>query len=274
MLLVLASAVLHALWNALLKRAHDQESMSLGILAISLLAPAGLLPWIHGPLFPVPAALAWAVAAGVGEGCYFLALARTLRNAPLGWSYAWMRGLALVLVWPVSLLGLGETLRPLAAGSVGVVCLGLACMGLVAGRGHGRRGIAWAVATAGCIAVYTLCYKVSLRHGANPVALFATSMLVALPIQVGMRLQHQGRAALRRPGQPLPTLLAGTLCAASFLLYLKALSLEGAGVMTTLRNTSIVFTLVLSWAMGEAPAARQWAGALLVAAGAAGLAWP
>jgi drug/metabolite transporter (DMT)-like permease len=142
--------------------------------------------------------------------------------------------------------------------------------------GAGRRGILWAGATALAIAGYTLCYKASLAHGAQPVALFAVSMLVALPTQLAVRLRRQGAAALarsRQPGLGL-TVLAGLLCAASFLLYLKAMAVQGAGVVTTLRNTAIVFAVGFSWALGEQPPARQWGGALLVAAGAVGLAWP
>lgn len=275
MLLVLASAGLHALWNALLKRARDIQSASVGILGFSVLATGCLLPWIPGPILPGPGAWGWALAAGVGEGCYFVALSRALQTAPLGWSYAWMRGLAMLLVWPASILLMGEPLRPVSVLAVALVCLGLGLMGLASARGQGPRGLAWAAATGVCIAGYTLCYKAALIHGAHPAGLFETAMLVALPVQAGVRIQRQGlRRGLRLPTQWALVALAGTLCAASFLLYLKALSLEGAGAMATLRNTSIVFAVLLSQAMGERPTARQWLGAGLVAAGAAGLAWP
>ena len=274
MLLVLASALLHALWNAVLKQARDIQAASAGVLLVSILATAALLPWVPGPVFPGPRALGWALAAGIGEGCYFVTLSRALRSAPLGWSYAWMRGLAMLLVWPVSILLLGEPIQPLAALSVAVVCLGLGCMGLVSARGQGPRGIRWAVVTGVFIAGYTLCYKAALVHGAHPAGLYGMAMLVALPIQVGVRIQRQGwRTGLRPPDQWGLAALAGILCAASFLFYLKALALEGAGIMATLRNTSIVFAVLLSRALGERPSPRQWAGAALVAAGAAGLAW-
>ena len=271
MILVLASACLHALWNAMLKRARNIQTASVGILAVSVLITAGMVPWIRGPVFPGLRPLLWAVAAGLGEGCYFVALSRALRAAPLGWSYAWMRGLGMLLVWPVSLLCLGETLRPLSAVSVAVVCLGLAVMGLVSARGQGSRAFRWAAATGVCIAGYTLCYKAALAGGAHPMGLYGLAMLVALPIQAGITYRRQ-RFAL--PGQWLLVATAGILCAASFLLYLQAMALEGAGVMATLRNTSIVFAVLFSRAIGERPTARQWAGAALLTAGAAGLAWP
>jgi|GEM_PF-4726447 len=140
--LVLTSALLHALWNALLKRAADIEAASLGILAISFLATGAVSALLPGPAFPTGASLAWGLGAGVFEGLYFLALARALGTSPLGWSYTWMRGGSLLVVWPVSLLLLGESLRLTSALAVGAVGLGLAFMGLVPGRGadRGRRG--------------------------------------------------------------------------------------------------------------------------------------
>ena len=275
MTLVLASAGLHALWTALLKRARNLHTTSVGILGVSVLVSGALLPWTHGPAFPGPRALAWALAAGIGEGCYFLVLSRALQAAPLAWSYAWMRAVAMLLVWPVSVLLLGEQIHLVPAVSVGVVVLGLGAMGLVGVPGKGLRAFLWAGITGVLIGGYTLCYKAALAGGANPVALYALAMLVALPVQIGIRIHRQGfRAGTLLPDQWGLVGLAGLLCTASFLLYLKALSLEGAGAMATLRNTSIVFAVLISRAMGERPTPRQWLGAALVTAGAAGLAWP
>ena len=45
----------------------------------------------------------------------------------------------------------------------------------------------------------------------------------------------------------------GLLAAASFLIFLFALQRAGAGAVFTLRNTSIVFAQLFSWALGERP---------------------
>lgn len=272
--LVLGSALLHAFWNALLKRAQDRESASAGILTVALALTAGAVPFLPGPVFPDRPALLWGLAAGVWEAGYFLALVGALERAPLGWSYTWMRGGAVLLVWPLSVLLLGEPMGPFSALCVAAVCLGLLFMGLVANPGQGAGALLWAAAAGLCIAGFTLCYKVALGHGAHPVALFATSMAVSLPIQLAVRSRRRGlRAALTLPGQPVLVLVAGALCTLSFLMYLQALAFEGAGAVATLRNSSVVFALVFSWALGENPSPRQWLGAALVAAGAAGLAW-
>jgi drug/metabolite transporter (DMT)-like permease len=274
LVLVLVSACLHALWNALLKRARNLQTTSLGILGVSVLITGCLVPWTAGKVFPTATALLWALGAGLGEGCYFFGLARALRAAPLGWSYSWMRGVGMLLVWPVSVLCLGEPISALSALAVTVVCLGLLVMGMESGRGQGFGAFFWAGATGVCIAGYTLCYKAALAHGAHPVGLYGLAMLVAMPVQIGLTARRHGRAVALLPDQWGLVLAAGVLCAGSFLFYLQALTLAGAGVMATLRNTAIVFAVLFSRAIGERPTARQWAGAALITAGAVGLAWP
>ena len=273
--LVLTSALLHALWNALLKKASNIEAASVGILAISFLATAAISPFLPGRAFPSGTSLAWGLGAGVFEGLYFLALARALKTSPLGWSYTWMRGGSLLLVWPVSVLLLGESLRLSSALAVGVVGAGLGFMGLAPGRGAGRGSLAWAAAVGAAIAGYTLCYKLSLARGAQAIPLYAASMAVSLPVQVLARGLARGfpRSDFVSSQRAL-VLGAGLLCTAGFLLYLQALAMGGAGLVATLRNTSVVFAVLFSRALGERPTSRQWAGACLVAAGAAGLAWP
>jgi drug/metabolite transporter (DMT)-like permease len=273
--LVLASAFLHAAWNALLKRSLNLEAMTLGILVVALAITGAAVPFVPGPAFPHRIALVWALGSGCCEGLYFLALSRALARASLGWSYTWMRGGSILLVWPISLLFLGESLHAASAAAVGVVCAGLVLMGLTSEKGAGRGGLGWALVVALAIAGYTLCYKVSLGLGAQAIPLFATSMAVSLPVQLLVLATRRGltRERLVTPQWGL-AMAGGILCAASFVLYLQSLSLGGAGAMATLRNTSVVFALMLSWFQGDRPTARQWAGALLVAAGAAGLAWP
>lgn len=269
--LVLVSALLHAAWNALLRRSPERDTASLAIPALSFLLTAGACPFLPGPAFATGASLAWGAAAGIFEGLYFLALARALARAPLGWSYTWMRGGALLLVWPLSLAFLGERLRVVPALSVALVGAGLALMGAAPERA-GRRSLAWAATAGAAIAGYTLCYKLSLDGGARPLPLFALSMAVSLPIQAALRLLGPARAGgrVKRPGL---ILAAGILSTASFLLYLQALAWAGAGAVTTLRNTSIVFAVIGSALLGERPPVRHWAGACLVALGAAGMAW-
>lgn len=267
--LVLLSAALHAGWNALLKRDADPRDAALAVVAVAAAAALLAAPLFPGRAFPAPSGAAWSAAAGAFETAYFWTLARALAGAPLGVAYPVARGGALVLLWPVSVLWLGERAGLAAAGGAALVCAGIAAAAFDGRRAPGR-GAAWAVACAATIAAYTLCYKQALRTGADAAAVTALSLGVALAASAAARGRPGVRAALARVrARPAGLVAAGLAAAGSFVLFLLAMRLTGAAAASTLRNVSIVFAQVLALALGEHPPRRQWLGAAAIVAGAA-----
>ena len=124
--LVLASAFLHAAWNAILKKDPAPRAAAVAVLACAALVSAAAVPFFPGRAFPGPEGLAWSAAAGLLEAAYFWTLALALANAPLGIAYALARGGALVAVWPVSVLWLGERVTLAGGAGAALICLGLA----------------------------------------------------------------------------------------------------------------------------------------------------
>jgi uncharacterized membrane protein len=268
---LLASAFLHALWNALLKRERDPQRSVAGVLAVALVLAAAAAVTAPAPAFRTGAAFAWAALAGVFEGVYFVTLAAALARADYGTVYTVARGGAMVLVWPASPLFLGEPVSARGALGAAVVAGGLALVATVRGRPRvARAGLAFALACAGGIAGYHLCYDRALAAGARPSPLFAVALAIALPFVAGS-LRARGPLAGSRPTprELLRWTIAGVLCTASFLLFLSGLAASGAAVALTLRNTSVVFAQGLSFALGERPRPAQVIGAVLVAVGAA-----
>jgi drug/metabolite transporter (DMT)-like permease len=273
--LIVASALLHALWNAALKRQHDPEGASVAVLAVAALAAFGALPLSAGPAFPGGSGLAWSLAAGLCEGGYFITLGLAFRAAPLGIVYTVARGGALVAVWPASVLWMGEVLTPRLAIGTGLLLAGLGLVGLDRRGRASLQGLLWALLCAIFIAGYHLAYKCALETGAAPVGVFATALAVALPVNVA----RLGLGELRRPvaalrDSPLLVVAAGLLCTASFLVFLSALARGGAGAAVTLRNTSVLFALLLAWLLGERPGRPQVVGTVSVALGAVVMGWP
>jgi drug/metabolite transporter (DMT)-like permease len=273
--LVLSSALLHALWNALLKREADISTATVCVLTVSLVSSALLVPWFPGPRFPTRESLLWGLGSGVFEGIYFLTLAMALLRAPLGFAYTVARGTAIALVFPISVLLLGEHLTWLSGLGVVVLYAGLIAVGLSREQQAGRQGLLWSCVCGGCVAGYHLCYKQALQAGALAPALFTLSLSVALPIN----LLHHGRGAPQRVlralrDNPRRLILAGVACTASFTVFLYALALAGAGAVLTLRNTSVIFAQLLSLSIGERLRAPQVIGALLIGVGAALIGWP
>jgi drug/metabolite transporter (DMT)-like permease len=273
--LIVGSAFLHALWNALLKRQRDPEGAAIVILAVAVLLAVATLPLASGPAFPSRSGLGWALAAGVCEGGYFVTLALAFRGAPLGVVYTIARGGALAAVWPISALWLGEAVTARSAAGAATLAAGLVLVGLDRGGRASPRGVLWAVLCAAFIAGYLLCYKCALATGAAPAGVFTASLAVALPVNVarlGRSAADRSLAALR--ASPLALAAAGVLCSASFLVFLAALARGGVGAAATLRNTSVLFALLLAWAIGERPGRPQVLGTVGVALGAVLIGWP
>lgn len=275
-LLVLLSALLHAGWNALVKREREPQTATLGVLLLAAVIAVAISLLTHQGL-GTPSGHLFTVASGLCEAGYVFCLARALHRGSLGRMYAIARGGALVLVWPASLLWLGEHATLLALSGAGLVTLGLLLSGAGArlpANGDKAGALGWAVAAAVCIAAYSLSYKRALMGGAGPSALFATSIGIALTFN--LLLAGRGRGAIFRfIGDRLGiALLGGIFACASFALFLFCLEHGGAGALVTLRNTSIVFAQGLALLIGERPSRAQLSASVVIAAGAVLLSWP
>lgn len=266
LLAILLSAALHATWNGLLKSCRDPEAA--GALLVFGAAALSLLAGLAVGELAVPTT-AWPLVATTGliEGVYFVTLGRALQWLPLGSAYGISRGVGLLVLWPASVLWFGEGVD--AASATGAVLLSLGLLVLIAGV-PSRLGLVYALTCALSISAYPLAYKRALLAGVAPFALFGLSLTVALPLQVvglgstrTLRLQTAWREHHR-------TILGGALfCAASFLLFLYALRMTGAGRITALRNLSVLFAALWAWRAGEPMTGRAMASALAIAAGAA-----
>jgi drug/metabolite transporter (DMT)-like permease len=267
-ILLFASALLHASWNAVLKREHDPQLGMLGVLVSGLaFSTACAVAW-PGVGFQTRAAVAWAVGAGVFEGFYFATLSLALARATYGAVYAIARGGALVVVWPAAAWLLSEPFTARSASGAALVAVGVVLVAVSSREHSSPRGVAFAMACAGSIAGYHLCYSRALSQGAGHAPLFALALAVALPfaflsVRSGLVLHApRGRDLWRWSA-------AGAVLTASFLLFLAGLARSGAGTALTLRNTSVVFAQLLAVMMGEAMPLRQLSGAVLVVVGAA-----
>ncbi len=269
--LVLVSAALHALWNALIKRERDVRAATLAVLtiAVALSATAALL---QRSWFPSTAALACALASGVCEAGYFATLSRSLEVAPLGHYYPIARGGALLIVWPVSVIWLGERAASSSLAGAVLVTVGLFAIGLAHRQESGgdwrRNGLGWALASAVFIASYNLLYKEAVALGSEPATLFTMSISIALVLNVTVLGNQRKNIIAVLSRSPAAMIAAGVLCCLSFWIFLFCLGRGGAGAMVTLRNSSVLFAQGCSWWLGERLGAVQIGGAIAIAAGA------
>ncbi|MHB2015670.1 MAG: EamA family transporter [Candidatus Xenobia bacterium] len=258
-LLVLASALLHAGWNALLKRHAEPEQAALGVSLSCAITVFVMAFAIHGTHHWIGPGTRWALTAGCFETAYFWALGRAMAGSPMSLVYTCARGGAVLLIWPLSIAVTGESVTLLMAGGAGLVCLGIALTQRLP-AGQSQAGLPAALLAAALIAANHVCYKQAEAAGLPPSNAFAISMAVMLLLSL---TRYRMRMMADRT-----MVVAGIGAALSFMLALWAMSSSGPGAVLSLRNLSIPFGMVLSTVIGERPGPRQWVGAGIIAAGA------
>jgi drug/metabolite transporter (DMT)-like permease len=274
-LLVIGSALAHASWNAILKRCREPEHAVVGMMFVAAITGVLFAAILRMPM-PTARSTAWCLTAGILEAGYFVTLARALSRAPLGSVYTVVRGGALVVVWPVSVLALGEQLTVSRAFGTALVVFGLAATGAsdrLAARPEGAPSKAWSgllVASLCAVFVsgYHLAYKLALSTGGRPEAVVSISLSTASILNVSLLGGRRRLALAAFRAQPIRIAIGGVLASVGFLVFLSAMKDAGAGVILTLRNTSILFAQVLAFALGERPRRLNVIGAVLVTLGA------
>ena len=262
LLLALAAALLHALWNLILAGAKDSQAAAAVALPISVLAfaPAAVVMWdVDGEAAP------YIAASSALHLAYFGLLTAAYRRAELSLVYPLSRGLAPVLVLAVTASALSQT--PSAAQAAGVF---LVAAGVVLVPGLGRPtdavGLALALAIGACIAAYTLVDKVGMQHAA-PVPYLEFVLLPGAAIYVAALATIKGRRPLAAEVR-LSTAAAGVAMFAAYALVLAALALAPAAPVAAVRETSVVIaTALAAKTLREQVTRFRLLGAVLVAGG-------
>ena len=271
--LVVCAAVLHAIWNALAKRAENQfvflwSSVSL---ATVLLLPLGLLrlPSDGTPIAGLP----FVVASIAIHALYFWALGRSYRHGEFSRVYPMARGLGVALVPLIALPVFGERLSWLGSLGVGLVVLGIAGLSfrssaMCSSPAQGSlAGTAWALVTGVTIAGYSLVDKagVARLHPMPYIALIGLGLSILLaPLVLADRsaLSREWRLNWRT------ILVASAMNLTSYLLVLFAFRLSKVGYVVAARELSILFSAFIgSFWLREGRLAPRLAGATVVLAG-------
>lgn len=264
--LALTAAFVHALWNILLARARDIEaSTAVALITAELVfAPVVVFTWdVHRAVWP------FLVASGLLQLTYFALLATAYRLVPLSVVYPVARGGAPVLVLLIGAVALG---RATSWTQIAAVVLVVAGILLVRGlRDADPRGVAFGVAIASCIAVYTLVDKQGVRH-AEPISYLELSMLGPAALYAGAVIRVKGLAAVRGAVGPA-SILAGICTFGAYALVLAALQRASAASVAAVRETSVVIAALLAAVvLREKVTVPRLGGAVLVAGGVALLA--
>jgi drug/metabolite transporter (DMT)-like permease len=267
LLLALAAAFAHALWNVLLARARDPQAATAVALLVSVavFAPVAALTWeleaAAWPYLAVTSAL---------QLLYFVLLVAAYRRAELSVVYPVARGLAPVLVLAASVALLGTATSALQVGGVLLVGTGVLLI-----RGLRRPAQAAGVLLGGSIAcviaAYTLLDNSGIQY-AGPITYLEVSMIPCALVYGAAVGRLQGPASLRRELNH-STVIAGVATFTAYALVLAALERAPAASVAAVRETSILIaTGLAALLLRERVSPGRLAGAVLIVGGVALLA--
>ena len=263
LLLALAAAFVHALWNLLLARARDPEAATAVALVVSVLvfAPVSLFAWgLEREVWPY-----LVVTSGL-QLLYFALLITGYRRAEVSVVYPVARGVAptLVLLAGIVVLGYGTS----AAQAAGVVLVGLGVLAIRGVRGDAT-GVVFGLAIAAVIASYTLVDKRGLDY-ATPIAYLEISMIAPAVLYAGWVARLRGGTVALRSELNRSSVVAGIATFTAYALVLAALERASAASVAAVRETSVVIaTLLAAVVLKEHVTPARLTGAILVACGVA-----
>ena len=245
MIVVLLAALLHASWNFMVKRTEDKHlSMTAVVLGH---APFALLALICSPL-PDIAALPYILAGALLHAGYQLFLLASYRIGDLTQVYPLARGAAPLIVACVSMTFLGVRLSLIELSAVGAIAAGIMSLTMVRTSDglHNGKAAFLALSTGGFIASYSLVDGLGARvAGTAPGFYGCLSLINALVFMVVMRFMRPGVVTdvIRR--QWRLALTGGGASFAAYAMVTWAFTLAPIALVTALRETSIVFALLL-----------------------------
>lgn len=242
---VLGAAALHALWNMLVKRGQDPV---LSMVMVTGGAAALAFPVVL--LLPLPRPESWPYLAGSAllQVTYFSVLAQTYRVADMGLVYPIMRGTApLLVVIGGLILTSDHGIRDDLPGIL-VISLGVLMMAFGRHRGSANRlGIALALLTSGIIAGYTVVDGLGVRLAGNAASYTLwLSLLTGCPLVVWALFARWRAFPAYVVTNWSVAVIGGAGTMVSYGLALWAMTLAPVAMVAALRETSIVFAVLLS----------------------------
>jgi drug/metabolite transporter (DMT)-like permease len=266
-LAVLAAALAHASWNAMIK---SSKNPLLDMTIVTFLAGVAVVPLL--PFVTPPERASWPYLAGsvVLHIGYYFAVVGAYRTGDLSHGYPIMRGLAPLLTSVCAIAWIGETPRPLVWVGILLISGGVLSLGLAGFHWRDSRdSTRWALANAVIIAGYTLVDAAGVRLSGSPAGYVLWLFLLdALPFPLIILLwkKHELIAYGRRFW--IRGFVGGVLSSGAYGVALWAMTRAPVAAVAALRETSVIFAaLIGAWLLKEGHVQRRLAGAAVVAAG-------
>ncbi len=282
-ILVILSAMLHVLWNTLIKTCTDKASFAL---LTSLAGSLILLPififcrlWDPGPLGLE--VWLWAALSGIFEAFYVIFLFGAYGRADLSVIYPLSRGVAPMITMLLGGVLVGDAVTLPQGLIIGIICIGVSAIGYSAHTTDKKQsawpGIYFAIATGCMIAGYHLVDRkaMSIPHPPNPI-----EYLFLMHLFLGLFITTFVTIALK-PGKQIlaewylnrkSVLIVGFCTPLAYFLIILALRYGNVTHVAAGRNIGIVISLLVGRLFLKETVGRyRVIGAVLITFGVAAL---
>jgi drug/metabolite transporter (DMT)-like permease len=265
---VLFGALLHAIWNALIKAQPDRFGAAM-LVAIG----AGMIGVPAILYFPAPPTEAWPyiVASSVIHVGYFALVGFAYRHADLGVAYPLTRGSAPLVTAILAYLLIGEALPWNGWLAISCIALGIVALSTDALM---RGGLTWAtgaaaILNAGVIVLYTLIDGLGARVMQNGVAYGAWMVAGTGFLFLIFMLAFRRETLTNNPRRRWPLALAcGVLVLGSYGIALWAMTRAPIGLVASLRETSVLIAAILGAVAFKEPfGPKRWLALALIVGG-------
>jgi drug/metabolite transporter (DMT)-like permease len=264
--MMLVAGVMHASWHSLVKHGGDQTFVLAGMGLVAAAIASCALPFVAFPSAPVWGVIAISTALHV---CYKLALSRSYSFGDLGQAYPLARGLVPLFSTAFGFVLLNQVPSQLQIAGVAMVSLGLMWLATHSiYRGTDRRLYLAALGAGFTVAGYSIIDAYGTRLADDWVAFTAWLIVVDSLCFSALIYALKGPQlwnALRNDRKRI--LFSGLLGVMSFSVFLWALSRSPAGSVSALRESSVIFAVLIGrFAHSERGSIhRLFAGCLIVA---------
>jgi drug/metabolite transporter (DMT)-like permease len=256
LIILLVSALGHAIWNAIAKRVEERDAFFTLILGVSVIlySPMALYLLITEP-FPREA-WGWIALSIVFEILYFVTLAKAYRVSPLTTAYPIVRGTAPIATIIISFLMIGSGMEFIGLIGILMIVFGilfinqkkLSLSGLRSLFSKDFAGTKWALLTG----IFIACYNVSDGMGALIMSGFLFKYVVFIGMFIGKwfidhkLISNVSYISLFKK-YPIETFLAGLLVFGANSLVVYAMESTSVVYVASVREMSIVFAAFIGF---------------------------